>query len=257
MLNDKYDLSLLDNVFFAKRNIVDTIYKESRLEGIAITFPETNEIYEGRVVAGLSVDDVVKVNNLKHAWEFVFETIDYPIDLRYIKQLNHIIGGANIVPLSGDLRTSDMPNSDSINEDLDSILNSDTTVTDKAITLMLYLMRSKMFYDGNKRVAQIVANQYMIQHGKGIISIPIEKQKDFFELLIDYYETNDIQEIKQFVYDNAVSGLTLNKSVDKTFYDDFKIKPKNKEVIADDELVDTISKRLMEENRVAYEELAK
>lgn len=238
MLNDKYELSLLDNVFLAKRNIVDIIYKESRLEGIAITFPETNELYEGRVVAGLSVDDVVKVNNLKHAWEFVFETIDYPIDLRYIRQLNHIVG-ANIVPLSGDLRTSDVniggttwkpdiPNSDSINEDLDNILNSDTSVTDRAITLMLYLMRSQMFYDGNKRVAQISANQYMIQHGKGIISIPIENQQEFFKLLVDYYETNDMQEIKQFVYDNAITGITLNKSVNETFYDDFKIKPKTK-----------------------------
>lgn len=42
---DKYQLTVEENVFLAKRNIVDSIYKESRLEGIAITFPETNEIY--------------------------------------------------------------------------------------------------------------------------------------------------------------------------------------------------------------------
>lgn len=64
---DKYQLTVEENVFLAKRNIVDSIYKESRLEGIAITFPETNEIYEGRAVAGMSVDDIVKVNNLKHS----------------------------------------------------------------------------------------------------------------------------------------------------------------------------------------------
>ena len=84
---DKYQLTVEENVFLAKRNIVDSIYKESRLEGIAITFPETNEIYEGRAVAGMSVDDIVKVNNLKHAWQFILDTVEYPIDLRYIRQL--------------------------------------------------------------------------------------------------------------------------------------------------------------------------
>ena len=71
MIVDKYQLTIEENVFLAKRNIVDSIYKESRLEGIVITFPETNEIYEGRAVAGMSVDDIVKVNNLKHAWQFI------------------------------------------------------------------------------------------------------------------------------------------------------------------------------------------
>ncbi|RGI18241.1 hypothetical protein DXC84_11760 [Ruminococcus sp. TF08-4] len=58
MITDKYQLTLEENIFLAKRNIVDSIYKESRLEGIAITFPETNEIYEGRSVAGMSVDEI-------------------------------------------------------------------------------------------------------------------------------------------------------------------------------------------------------
>ena len=96
MITNKYNLTLEENIFLAKRNIVDSIYKESKLEGIAITFPETNEIYEGRSVAGMSVDDIIKVNNLKRAWKFVLDTIEYPIDLRYIRQLNNIIG-ANVI----------------------------------------------------------------------------------------------------------------------------------------------------------------
>ena len=35
----------------------------------------------------MSVDDIVKVNNLKHAWQFILDTVEYPIDLRYIRQL--------------------------------------------------------------------------------------------------------------------------------------------------------------------------
>ena len=55
--------------------------------------------------------------------------------------------------------------------------------------MMLYLMRTQPFYDGNKRTAMIAANQIMIQNGKGIISIPIEQQVTFREMLIDFYDT--------------------------------------------------------------------
>lgn len=221
---DKYQLTLEENIFLAKRNIVDSIYKESKLEGIAITFPETNEIYEGRAVAGMSVDDIVKVNNLKHAWEFVLETVEYPIDLRYIRQLSQIIGD-KIVPLAGELRSSDVniggttwkpeiPDMIRISDEVHNIMNQDTSITEKAITLMLFLMRSQIFYDGNKRVAQLAANQVMIQNGKGIISIPVEYQEQFFVMLVKYYETNQMDEIKQFVYESSVSGINFQKKMD-------------------------------------------
>ena len=221
---DKYQLTLEENIFLAKRNIVDSIYKESKLEGIAITFPETNEICEGRAVAGMSVDDIVKVNNLKHAWEFVLETVEYPIDLRYIRQLSQIIGD-KIVPLAGELRSSDVniggttwkpeiPDMIRISDEVHNIMNQDTSITEKAITLMLFLMRSQIFYDGNKRVAQLAANQVMIQNGKGIISIPVEHQEQFFVMLVKYYETNQMDEIKQFVYESSVSGINFQKKMD-------------------------------------------
>ena len=74
-MDDLYTMSKADNIMYAKRCIVDSIYKQSRLEGIAVTFPETQEIYEGRSVSGLSVEDIIKVNNLKHGWQFIFDTI--------------------------------------------------------------------------------------------------------------------------------------------------------------------------------------
>ena len=53
---DKYKMTQKDNILFAKRNIVDSIYSEAKLEGISVTFPSTYEIFNGRAVAGLSVD---------------------------------------------------------------------------------------------------------------------------------------------------------------------------------------------------------
>lgn len=43
-LQDKYNMTQEQNVFLAKRNIVDSIWKSAHIEGINITFPETRKI---------------------------------------------------------------------------------------------------------------------------------------------------------------------------------------------------------------------
>ena len=81
--------------------------------------------------------------------------------------------------------------------------------TEKAITLMLWGMRRQIFIDGNKRTSMMIANKEMINYGCGIISIPDDKIKPFYKLLITFYETNDMKEIKNFVYENCIDGLNL------------------------------------------------
>ena len=95
-ITDKYNMTQEENIFYAKRNLVDSIWKEAMLEGVPFTFPETQTIVEGMKLDGKKEDDIVKVRNLKHSWEFLFDSIDYPLDFRYIKQMNHEIGKEGI-----------------------------------------------------------------------------------------------------------------------------------------------------------------
>ncbi|MCM1062416.1 MAG: Fic family protein, partial [Eubacterium sp.] len=81
--------------------------------------------------------------------------------------------------------------------------------TERAISLMLYCMRSQMFVDGNKRTAMLAANHEMIMNGCGIISVPIEHQSEFTKLLVEFYETNNPDTLMRFVYDNCIDGLDL------------------------------------------------
>ena len=64
-----------------------------------------------------------------------------------------------------------------------------------------------MFLDGNKRVANLVANKEMIKNGQGIIAVPVEKIGEYFTKLIDYYETGDNNNLKKWVYDNCIDGV--------------------------------------------------
>lgn len=226
---NKFKMTEEQNVYVAKRNIVDYIWKSAHLEGLGVTFPQTQDIYDGGIINGLPRDEVVAVNNLKHAWQFIFETLDYPMDLSYICHLNQVVG-SNLIYDSGYLRkvpvrmggtswVPDMPIESQIKEELQDIM-SISVATDRAITLMLWSMRRQMFPDGNKRTSMLAANQVMIQNGCGVISIPIEKQDRFKELLVRFYETNDMSVLKAFVYDDCIDGVDFPKEQERRPLDD-------------------------------------
>lgn len=221
-MDDKYNLTKEQNIFIAKRNIVDYIWKSANLEGIAVTYPDTQVIYDGGVVNGLAVDDIVVINNLKYAWKFILETnVLYDLNLLYYL---HRLVMDKLVPFGdlGKLRSTpvniggtkwkpDFPIESKIKEGLDEVLSQvGKSKTLIAIDVMLYIMRSQMFIDGNKRVAMLFANKYMIDNGCGIITIANDIQKTFYEKLIKFYESGDVSDLEKWLYDNAIDGIDYN-----------------------------------------------
>ncbi len=101
-----------------------------------------------------------------------------------------------------------MPIKSKVDEDIIKIL-SITNTTQKAITYMLYGMRSQLFWDGNKRTSTIAANKIMISEGAGIIKVPDNKLEKFNTLLTEFYNTNDMSEIMQFIYDYCIDGIAM------------------------------------------------
>ena len=192
----KYNLTVDENIFIAKRNIVDYIWKSAKLEGFNVTYPDVYSLYDGISVANLKIEEIVAVNNLKHSWYFVFDMIDYPTNFTFICQLNRIVGNTSW--------ESDMPNKSLIVERLDKIQEIENP-TERCITLMLYCLSLNMLL----RTSMLAANHEMIRNGCGIISVPIEIQPEFTKLLVKFYETNDTSAVKQFVYDNCIDGIDM------------------------------------------------
>lgn len=77
-------------VFIAKRNIVDYIWKSANLEGIRVTYQETQAIYDGGVVTGLTVDNIIAINNLKYAWQFILENAGIEQDYKVLCELHKL-----------------------------------------------------------------------------------------------------------------------------------------------------------------------
>ena len=216
-MEPKYRMTREENIFTAKRNIIDYIWKSARLEGLAVTYPDTEAIYNGLSVQGLKVSDIVAVNNLKHAWQFVLDTLDYPVDYPFVCKINQYVGGDSLILQAGYLRkvpvsiggTSwkpDIPTEEQVKAEIAQV-NQIESPTDRALTMTLYLVRRQMFLDGNKRTSMLAGNQILISNGCGVLSLPLALPSPFPPLLLAFYESNDMREIKQFLYDNCIDGI--------------------------------------------------
>lgn len=199
------------NIDFAKRHLVDTIYKQAILEGVATTFADTENIIEGGKVNNMTPEDILKIVNLKHAWEFILNKNVILSDTNFalLCDINKMVeegfyysaGRIRNVPVTigGTKWKPELPIESVIKEELKEIFDKKIDDIDRAIELLLYIMKKQIFIDGNKRTSVIYSNHYLISKGKGIIVIPAELTQEFKDLLIPYYEGKDEEQIKKFI----------------------------------------------------------
>lgn len=200
-----------DNIDFARKRLVDTIYKQAVLEGVATTYLDTETIIEGGKVNNMTTDDVLKVVNLKRVWDFILNknVISMPTNFAVLCEINKLVeqgfyysaGKLRTVPVSigGTAWKPSFPIESDIKDRINAILTSQADDVDKAIELLLFVMKSQIFIDGNKRTAVIFANHYLIGKGRGLIVTPNDKVNEYKKLLIDYYEGTDGKAIKHFL----------------------------------------------------------
>lgn len=199
------------NLDFARMNMKTNIYSQAVLEGVATTFPQTEEIIENGKVYGVTASDVQKILNLKHAWEFILDKdviqceSSYHILCHIAKLVNEGFyeDGGRIrgvpVAIGGTSYKPPLPIETVVVENINEIINSKKEVIENAIDLCLYCMKTQIFNDGNKRAAVIFANHYLISQGAGFIVIPEAYVPEFKYLLVRYYEEKDTGEIVDFM----------------------------------------------------------
>lgn len=90
-MENKYNMTLEQNIFLAKRNLVDNIYASARMEGLNVTFPQTKTILEGVNVPNLKIDEIQCILNLKDAWKFIINNIEEEFNLNFICKVNEHI----------------------------------------------------------------------------------------------------------------------------------------------------------------------
>ncbi len=216
---NKYSLTKEQSLFIAKKKWDENIYCGMKMENRAVTFPQTQTILNGVNVPNVALDDIQAILNMRDAWKYLISSIDEPITLDYICKLNEYIARNEAlewgklrygtVGISGTDYQPPIPETQQITEELNNILNKDISETEKALDLFAWGTRGQFFWDGNKRTSMALANKMLISNGCGILTITDKAMERFNTLLLDFYNTNNADELKQFLYDNTIQGITV------------------------------------------------
>lgn len=215
-MKDKFNLTLEENVFLAKKQLVSSIYMASKIEGLNLTKEEVINILDGVNVPNVKIDEINTILNLRDAWKFILDNINEEVSLELILKVNSYVSRNESLSW-GTLRTGNVgisgtdyipkiPEEKEVLKEIDNIL-AIPDITLRSIKYMLYGMRNQLFWDGNKRTSMIIANKIMIMNGKGIILVKDENLLEFNILLTDYYTKGEDTKIIEFLYNKCIYGL--------------------------------------------------
>ena len=215
---DKYHLTEQQSLFLAKKKWDENVYCGMKMENRGVTFPQTQTILNGVNVPNVQLDDIQAILNMRDAWKFLLGTVKEPVTFEYWCKLNEYIARnealewgklcTGIVGISGTDYEPPVPEKNKVMTEFETILNDTvTTVTDKALEAFTWGTRGQFFWGGNKRTSLMLANKILVSAGAGIMTITDKYMEQFNSLLLDYYNTGNSKELKQFLYENAIQGI--------------------------------------------------
>lgn len=219
-MRDRFCMTQEENIFCAKRILVDSIYKQANLEGIGITFANTQDILNNVNVANLTPTEVSKVCCLRDGWKYLLDRLSAPTDFVFMQELHEIVARFDVgyqylgkfrienVLISGTSWRPSLPDPNRMWDEMQEILALPGD-TDRAVTLGLWTMRTQPFKDGNKRIGSFLINKILIEKGRGIFNVPVEKDGEFKQMLVDFYESGFDGYMKDWIEVNCLDGTVL------------------------------------------------
>ena len=197
----------------AIRDLPSLVCDAVNLEGVAMTLPEVQTILDGITVGGHKISDqnmaINQADTLKHLFSLISEekfefsksvALDLhsiagkeeALDWRTFRTGNVTISGSDYEPPSpGQLDEEWLE----IENEIDGIHD----VYDKAITAFLRIARAQFFWDVNKRLGRFMMNGILLSEGFPIINVPAKRQKEFNQLMLEFYSTANTVEMKKFL----------------------------------------------------------
>ena len=179
-------------IAMAKRLLVDSIWKSANLEGLGTTFPKTEAIL-ANAPTNTRTEEVLFIINMKRAWQFLLDNLDYGNNLMLLREYNKIVGEL-LFDYAGEIRTipvqiggtswePEMPHTGIIIDRLEKIeLTEDVEL--KALKYFCYVARTQMFIDGNKRIGTHTMLVFLALNG-----IELDyTQEELFTTILDLAE---------------------------------------------------------------------
>ena len=198
-------------VFLAKRQLPELVCDAVNLEGINYTLPEVMTLLDGVTVGGHKLQDETITLNQAHAWSLLFDLLksnEFHLSKEVALEL-HAVAAKNEALKWGCFRTGGVtiagadylpPAVDQLDKLWQSMCNTAQNmdnIFDRAIYVFLQMARNQFFYDVNKRMGRFMMNGILLEAGYPVINLPAKYQREFNQLMLQFYESgNDTAMIK-------------------------------------------------------------
>ena len=190
---------------------IDLSWKSSQIEGNTYSLLETERLLrESKTADGKTQEEAIMLLNHKYALRFVLGNPDYLQqltvsriedihsllikDLAVDKGIRHRrvgITGTNYRPLDNEFQIREAM------QCMCDLINSRTTIFDKALLVLVLLSYIQAFMDGNKRTARITSNAILIANGYCPLSFRTVESIDYKKAMLIFYEQNNLYAFKQ------------------------------------------------------------
>ena len=208
------DMRTRKNAVFAFRKNIASITWNclSSFEHNPATLPQTETILKGQSVGGISIDQLMQVKNygdgckkladlilnekfslnketacLLHSYAGKEEALEWGV----FRRSEVAIGGTSYSP-------PHFSKLSSLTEQGFSFIIENYAPAEAAIAVFLFMARSQLFYDANKRAASLMMNGILMSNGLHPITVLNRDSEDFHHRLSLFYKTGDATDMMRF-----------------------------------------------------------
>lgn len=200
-------------MMLAKRQLTELVCDAVNLEGMHFTLPEIQTLLDGITVGGHRLTDQQIAINQANTWKELFSLIEqdsFEVTAKIACSL-HAIAGKEEALEWGTFRTGgvtiagteylppqavELPG---IFEKMVDDLENMEDIYDQAISLFLTMARVQFFYDVNKRMGRFMMDGLLLSNGFPAINLPANRQLEFNQLMIKFYDSNDFRAMSRFL----------------------------------------------------------
>ena len=200
-------------LMIAQREVSVFVYDAVRLEGINFTLPEIQTLLQGITVGGHKLSDQQIAINQSETWKALFQKIrdgQFQITRECAEDLHKIAAkeealewgcfrSGSVLIAGTDYEPPAAEKLAGLFEEMVLRLDDIEDIYDQAIHIFLTMARCQFFYDVNKRMGRFMMNGHLLNNGYPAINIPASRQLEFNELMLEFYESGDQQEMNRFV----------------------------------------------------------
>lgn len=215
--NKTLELTSLEIQKEMERLAIDLSWKSSQIEGNTYSLLETEQLLkEKKTAAGKTKEEAVMLLNHKEAIDFLVEQPQYgaTLSLKLIEELHSLlvkeldinrnirrrrvgITGTNYNPLDNEFE---------IREALEktcNLVNTKTSIYEKAFLCLILISYIQPFADGNKRTSRILSNGILIGENYCPLSFRTVDPLDYKKAMLVFYEQTNITAMKSLFIEQA------------------------------------------------------